>query len=441
MATKGHLAILAEGIPAWNSWRTNNPDVIPDLSDTELFIDNIFLPEGAQKGPNLSGADLSKTRLEDSLGRCQLTQANLSGANLESCEFLNCDFSGANLASARIGYALVANCRLPNTDLTGAVCGSFQKCDFTQANFSAAKIENFYDCEMAKANFNGAALKKCLFWNCNLREADFTMADLTWAKFGKCILDRAKFGPLFLTDATFSSSSLKDTDFGSAGLILTTFASCDISEAKLDNVRHIGPSAIGIDVLYQSKGLIPEKFLRGCGVPETLIRFIPSLIGAERGIEFYSCFISYSSNDEDFAKRLCGRMRDSNLRVWFAPEDMKSGRELNEQIESAIGVYDKLLVVLSEASLQSNWVISEIRKARKYQRRTGKRKLFPVRLVDFRTLREWECFDADTGQDLAVELRKYFIPDFSDWKDHDSFEKAFDHLLRSLKAEEETPPA
>jgi len=26
---------------------------------------------------------------------------------------------------------------------------------------------------------------------------------------------------------------------------------------------------------------------------------------------------------------------------------------------------------------------------------SGKRKLFPVRLVDFETLRDWECFDAD----------------------------------------------
>ncbi len=37
------------------------------------------------------------------------------------------------------------------------------------------------------------------------------------------------------------------------------------------------------------------------------------------------------------------------------------------------------------------------------------------------TLRDWECFDADSGKDLAVELREYFIPDFSHWKEHDPF--------------------
>jgi hypothetical protein len=38
--------------------------------------------------------------------------------------------------------------------------------------------------------------------------------------------------------------------------------------------------------------------------------------------------------------------------------------------------------------------------------------------------------------DLAPEIREYMIPDFSNWKDHDSFEASFDRLLKSLMAEE-----
>jgi len=37
------------------------------------------------------------------------------------------------------------------------------------------------------------------------------------------------------------------------------------------------------------------------------------------------------------------------------------------------------------------------------------RKLFPIRLVTMETLQAWACFDADTGKDLAVEVREYFI--------------------------------
>jgi hypothetical protein len=41
-------------------------------------------------------------------------------------------------------------------------------------------------------------------------------------------------------------------------------------------------------------------------------------------------------------------------------------------------------------------------------------------------LRDWTCFDADTGKDLAAEVREYAMPnDFSNWKDRDAFESAF----------------
>jgi hypothetical protein len=49
-------------------------------------------------------------------------------------------------------------------------------------------------------------------------------------------------------------------------------------------------------------------------------------------------------------------------------------------------------------------------------------------------LQAWTLFDADTGTDLAAELRSYFIPDFSTWKDHDAFEEAYTRLLNDLKA-------
>ena len=80
--------------------------------------------------------------------------------------------------------------------------------------------------------------------------------------------------------------------------------------------------------------------------------------------------------------------------------------------------------------------MTELRKAFKAERREGRRKLFPVRLVDMETIRAWECFDADSGKDLAIELREYFIPDFSDWKNHDAFESAFARLLQDLRADE-----
>jgi len=202
---------------------------------------------------------------------------------------------------------------------------------------------------------------------------------------------------------------------------------------------HHRPSTVGVDTLVKSNGKIPALFLRGCGVPDSWIEYLPSLIGALQPFHFYSCFISYSTKDEEFAKRLHERMRTEELRVWFAPEDIKGGEKLHEQIEHAIQVHDRLLLVLSEQSIQSEWVTTELYNARQAEIKGNRRKLFPIRLCSIEMLKAWKCFDIDTGKDLAREVREYFIPDFSNWKDPDAFEVGFARLLRDLKAVNSPP--
>jgi hypothetical protein len=115
-------------------------------------------------------------------------------------------------------------------------------------------------------------------------------------------------------------------------------------------------------------------------------------------------------------------------------QDIQSGRKLHEQIDEAIRLHDKLLLILSPHSMASEWVKTEISKARKREVRDGARVLFPISLAPFEAIRHWACFDADTGKDTAREIREYFIPDFSNWKNHDSYQKAFNRLLKDLRA-------
>src|SRR5215213_1072228 len=207
---------------------------------------------------------------------------------------------------------------------------------------------------------------------------------------------------------------------------MTIFADIDLSSViGLETMLHTAPSEVGVSTIIKSQGKIPEVFLIGCGVPEPLITHIPSLVAGLQPIQFYSCFISYSGKDEEFARRLHSRMREAELRVWFAPEDMKGGDKIYDQIDRAIQVHDRLLLVLSEDSLRSKWVETEIRRARKVELKEGRRKLFPIRLTSYEALREWVCIDSSTGEDLAEEVRGYFLPDFSNWKSHDDFERAF----------------
>jgi hypothetical protein len=336
----------------------------------------------------------------------KLVFADLNGVDLSGV-----NLSNANLNWARLESANLAKANLIKSYLYGA---HLEKADLSRADLGEANLSHAI---LKMANLSRANLEKVNLWKAQLNHANLMYANLK--------------------HANLSYAELRLAKFGKAEIGFTTFGSNDLSTVKgLDDVVHRGPSIIDIDTLYKSSGMISDDFLRDCGVPEDFIVYLPSLLSAEQIIQFYSCFISYSHKDEEFAKRLHSRMRQARLRVWFAPEDIRGGEKLYEQIDQAIRYYDKLLIVLSENSLQSEWVMTEIRKARKSENENKRRKLFPIRLVNFDTLKKWECFDADIGKDLAVEVREYYIPDFSDWKDHDAFEASFKRLLKDLQSAE-----
>lgn len=293
-------------------------------------------------------------------------------------------------------------------------------------------------CDLSYASFNNVIVFNATFRKTQLIATDFNKSNFSYVNLRYGSLEKANLKNSLIGGSKFYAVDLRETDFCDSRMGTNSFNNVDLSFAKgLGSVYHFDSSSIGIDTLYKSAGKISERFLRGCGIPDDFITFIPSHFGIQQAIQFYSCFISYSTKDEEFARRLYSRMRDEHLRVWFAPEDIKGGEKLYEQIEQAIQLHDRLLIILSEESMQSEWVLSEIRRARKAEIRENRRKLFPIRLVDFDAIKNWERFDADSGMDIAAEVRSYFIPDFSDWKNHDSFEAAFARLLRDLRAEEE----
>jgi hypothetical protein len=235
-----------------------------------------------------------------------------------------------------------------------------------------------------------------------------------------------------------SIPDLSGADLGGARCGNTIFGDVDLSDVKgLASIKHAGLSTVGIDTLFRSGGKIPDAFLRECGVPEALIVQQRALVGSLDPIQFYLCFISYRTKNQDFAERLHSRLRNKGLRVWFAPETMPWGTEIHKQIDEATRLYDQLLLILSSESMASDWVKVEIRKALRAEDREERRKLFPLRLVDFEAIQTWECIE-DNGKGLGVEVRRLNIGDFSNWKDHDSFEKAFDRLLSDLKVPEST---
>jgi uncharacterized protein YjbI with pentapeptide repeats len=163
--------------------------------------------EAGEHVPVLSMIDLSEA---------SLTRANLHGANLHGANLRGAVLSGANLSEADLRETNLSHAKLVEANLSGA--------------------------NLSGADLSGNNLREANLRNANLSRADLTRADLTRA-------DLSHFMCLF-----------------------TIFADTELSGAKgLDLVKHEGPSTISIDTLLGSNSKIPELFLRGCGVPETLI--------------------------------------------------------------------------------------------------------------------------------------------------------------------------
>lgn len=282
--------------------------------------------------------------------------------------------------------------------------------------------------DLSRADLRKVDLARAHLWSADLREANLSGAALLRADFFLADLRGADLSGALLALTNLTRANLKDADLGSARLGSAILGDTNLSGARgLDSVRHDGPSVIDETTLRRSWPL-PEKFLRGCGLSDRLIEYLPSLLG--EAIEFYSCFISYSSNDDEFAKRLHADLQDNGVRCWFAPEDLKIGERIRPGIDEAIRLHDKLLLILSEHSVSSQWVEQEVETALERERKQKRTSLFPIRLDDavMESMGGWAALIRNTRN----------IGDFTRWKEHDEYQEAFERLLRDLKAESAT---
>ena len=304
---------------------------------------------------------------------------------------------------------------------------NLNKVNFESANLCGADLRA---AELGSAKLNGTDLRWADLFNANFRNASLNHVNLRKAELHNVNLDEAELGGAYLFDTIFIDASLHKADFSWAYMGGTVFVASDISTIKgLEKVEHQGASSIGIDTIYKSKGNIPEVFMRGCGVPENMITFMRSLAGQEKAFEFYSCFISHSAQDKRFCKRLYADLQAKGVRVWYFPEDAKWGEPVWGEIDRSIKIYDKLIVVCSENSLQSIPVQREMERALNREDKEHKNILFPIRIDDY-------IFDHWEHPRKADVLAKV-VGDFSGWeRDAAKYEMAVDKLLKGLQAEE-----
>jgi uncharacterized protein YjbI with pentapeptide repeats len=289
---------------------------------------------------------------------------------------------------------------------------------------------------LSQVDLSGAELYGAYLVGAHLPNTNLSRADLYGANLSSAFMPQADISAADLRGTNFSDAILAGVNLSEAQLYDTVLANVDLSNVTgLDSCHHRGPSTLDHRTLSRS-GNLPLAFTRGCGLPDSLIDYLPSFIEAGP-IQFYSCFISYSEQDQEFANRLHADLQNNSVRCWFAPHNMQAGKKVHEQIDEAIRVYDRLLLILSENSMKSNWVKTEVDHAVQKERNEGRKVLFPLSVVPFESVEKWRNFNADIGKDIAKEIREYFIPDFSHWKEHDAYILAFERLLRDLRPEKQ----
>jgi hypothetical protein len=84
-----------------------------------------------------------------------------------------------------------------------------------------------------------------------------------------------------------------------------------------------------------------------------------------------------------------------------------------------------MLVVISEASVGSDWVEDEVNKAYAEERTRKDIVLFPIRIDDA---------VMEVSEPWALKLRdQRNIADFRDWRNPERYQNSFERLLRDLK--------
>jgi uncharacterized protein YjbI with pentapeptide repeats len=218
MADKEHVALLRQGVWAWNKWRE---------TFSVLRVD---------PGADLSSANLSKTRLEGAnLSAENLSKADLMGANLHSANLRRADLTWANLSAAELTRADLGGANLSEANLSMA---NLSEADLTFANLGKA--------DLSGANFSGANLSMVkLHKAASLIGVNFSGQSLSGKDFSKYNLCKANFSAADLRKADLSAANLSEATLEGADLHCANLSGADLSRAKLDRSLLIGTDLRG----------------------------------------------------------------------------------------------------------------------------------------------------------------------------------------------------
>jgi uncharacterized protein YjbI with pentapeptide repeats len=178
MANQGHLDILKSGVDRWNTWRTSEPNIVPDLAYGNIGGKPDFKNADLHRA-NLSGFDFSDGILEScDFGDAQLMGADLSDVLVTRSRFAGADLSSATLVGARIQDSDFSGCSLRRADLreTRLYKTSIVSADLENANLEYASL---LEVDADKANFGTCRLYGISVWDMTGHPAQQTNLTIT----------------------------------------------------------------------------------------------------------------------------------------------------------------------------------------------------------------------------------------------------------------------
>jgi len=82
----------------------------------------------------------------------------------------------------------------------------------------------------------------------------------------------------------------------------------------------------------------------------------------------HDIFISYSSNDKNYADAVCNFLEARGIRCWIAPRDIPAGTNWAGAINGAMHNVKAMLLIFTTASNESNQVLNEVNLATDYNK-------------------------------------------------------------------------
>ena len=291
---------------------------------------------------------------------------------------------------------------------------NLSKCDLQGVNLQGIYLfaADLDEANLCKANLSQVDLREADLSKANLLAANLNQAKLDWANLNEAIVGQTIFGDLDLRGVKY-----------------------------LEKIRHFGPSVLDIRTLQRSQGQIPEAFLRGCGLSNIEIEYAKlhnfnltvaqitdiaddiSRMRKSEAIAYQPCFISYLRGDTAFAKKLHNDLQHKGIRCWYAPEDLLLNKTMHGQVRQSICIGAKLLLILSQDTLDSPGIEQEIESIIKQEQDDGP-VLFPLCL-------DKAVLESSAGWVNAINTNRP-ISNFNQWKTEGAYQQAFEQLLRDL---------